>query len=138
MIKGSKMTPEQRARISSAKKGRPNGRLGVRHTPETRALISQRVRERALRGEACHSYKDGRVAERRGQRFSQEYKRWRYDVFTRDGFTCQQCGDDRGGNLVAHHIEGFAENELKRFDVDNGVTWCRPCHNRHHKEHGYG
>lgn len=126
--------------MSAAAKARGNNgnRRGAKHSLESRALISQRTRERTPRGEACHSYKDGKLAERRGLRFSAEYKRWRFDVFLRDGFACQKCGDAQGGNLVAHHIAGFAENELLRFDVDNGVTWCKPCHDTYHREHGYG
>lgn len=126
------MTPEQRARVSAGKKGRPNGRLGKKHTAETRALISQRTRERTPRGEACHSYKDGKVAERRGERFSIEAKRWRTDVFTRDGFTCQDCGDDRGGNLHAHHLKGWADYPDLRFVLANGVTLCETCHRARH------
>lgn len=85
VAKGSTMSAEARAKMSAAAKARPSNRLGVKHTAETRALISQRTRERAPRGPACHSYKDGKLTERRGARFSTEYKRWRYDVFTRDG-----------------------------------------------------
>ncbi len=92
----------------------------------------------ALRGEASPAYRDGKTAERRGERFSAEYKRWRYDVFTRDQFTCQKCGDAKGGNLVAHHIKGFSTFPDLRYVLANGVTWCRPCHDAHHQEHGYG
>jgi NUMOD3 motif len=39
-----------------------NGRRGKKHTLETRAKISQVVRERTPRGKRCHSYKDGKLA----------------------------------------------------------------------------
>ena len=77
---------------------------------EARKKISQKLRERGAKGERCHSYKDGKLEERRGQRKSRKYARWRYDVFHRDGFACQHCGDDKGGNLNAHHIKSFAEH----------------------------
>lgn len=108
--------------------GRPHPRVGAKLSLETRARISQRLRETAVRGEACHSYKDGRLAERRDQRLSIEYKRWRYDVYLRDGFACRHCGDDRGGNLHAHHVKAFADHPDLRLDVDNGITLCEPCH----------
>src|SRR5579859_8266718 len=103
MVKrGTKMSEASRFKMSEAAKKRPSNRTGKRHTPENRAKISKITRERTPRGNRCHSCKDGKLAERRDQRFSQEYKRWRYDVFLRDRFTCQECGDHRGGNLVAH------------------------------------
>lgn len=133
MRAGSKMTVEQRARVSAGKRGRSNGRLGLRHSMETRAKISRRTREAMPRGAALPSYKDGRLAERRGARFSTAYKRWRYDVFVRDAFTCQDCGDGRGGNLVAHHVLPFADYPALRFEVSNGVTLCSPCHDERHR-----
>lgn len=127
-MKGKKMSEESRAKMSAAAKARPSNRLGKKHSEETRKKISQVTREKALRGEDCPSYVDGRVAERMSLRFSPEMKRWRYDVFSRDGFCCCHCGDDRGGNLNAHHIKPFAEYPDLRLDVDNGITLCEPCH----------
>lgn len=132
VAKGTVMSDEARRKMSEAAKARPSNRLGKKHTPETRALISQRTRERALRGEACHSFKDGGLAERRGERFSPKYKRWRFDVFARDGFACTHCGDKRGGNLHAHHVKGFADYPELRFSVPNGLTLCMTCHKALH------
>ncbi len=117
---------------ASAKMRTDQRRLGKKHTPASRLKISQTTRENAVRGEKCHSYKDGKLTERRGQRFSQEYKRWRYNVFSHDHFTCQQCGDKRGGNLIAHHIKPFADYPELRFEISNGITLCESCHDRIH------
>ena len=133
-MKGKKMSVESRGKMSEAAKRHRSNRIGKKHSPETRLKISRVVRERAYRGKRCHSYKDGNVAKRRGQRFSPEYKRWRFDVFARDQFTCQKCGDARGGNLVAHHIRAFADESHLRFDVANGITLCRNCHNHAHRK----
>lgn len=126
------MSAESRAKMSEAAKKRGSNRTGIKHTLETRQKISERTRERTPRGEACHSFKDGKLAERRDQRFSRDYKRWRYDVFLRDAFTCQECGDARGGNLNAHHIKGFADFPELRFEVSNGITLCETCHGKKH------
>jgi 5-methylcytosine-specific restriction endonuclease McrA len=131
-MKGKQLSEETRQKISTARKGKPSGRLGIRHTVETRIKISERTRERAWRGDQLPQYKDGQLAERRGQRFSGEYKRWRFDVFARDHFTCQECGDARGGNLVAHHIKPFAAYPDLRFAVSNGITLCQKCHDALH------
>ncbi|MBI5940104.1 MAG: HNH endonuclease [Caulobacterales bacterium] len=131
-MKGKRMSDEARAKMSAAAKARPSNRLGKRHTPEVRAKISAVTRERTPRGEAAPGFIDGKGAERRGQRLTPELKRWRYDVFARDQFTCQDCGDDRGGNLHAHHIKPFANFPALRFDLANGVTLCEDCHRARH------
>lgn len=66
------------------------------------------------------------------------YKEWRLSVFERDNYTCQCCGDDTGGNLVAHHILNYSEHPKLRVDVDNGITLCDiKCHKAFHDEYGY-
>jgi len=84
---------------------------------------------------------------------------WRPAVYERDSYTCQQCGDDRGQNLNAHHIvplakivarkkralrpdldtpedrAAFAHALLADPDItslDNGITLCESCHRAHH------
>jgi len=75
-------------------------------------------------------------------RRSFKYRQWRSDVFTRDDFTCQECGDNKGGNLEAHHIDSFVEiirrNKIKTIEqaldceelwnINNGLTLCKKCH----------
>lgn len=60
-------------------------------------------------------------------RNSSEYREWRNQVYQRDNYICQRC-KIRGGRLVAHHIKFFVTNPESRIDLDNGVTYCRPCH----------
>ena len=133
-FKGQSHTPATRARMSEAARNRPSNRLGKRHTLKARKRISEIVRERTPKGPACHSYKDGKLAERRGERLTAEYKRWRYDVYVRDGFACRHCGDARGGNLHAHHVKPFATHPELRLDVANGITLCEPCHKAVHAQ----
>lgn len=133
-FRGHKHSDEAKRKMSLARKGKPSPRRGVPRTPKDRIKISIGTREKTPRGEECHSYKDGKAAERRGQRFSMQYKRWRFDVYSRDNFTCQRCGDARGGNLHAHHIKPFADYPELRFDVSNGVTLCEECHKREHSK----
>lgn len=132
-MKDKKMSEEARRKMSEAAKNRPSNRLGKGHSLETRAKISATTRERTPRGPECHSYKDGKYPERRKQRFSMEYKRWRFDVFMRDRFTCQHCGDNRGRNLHAHHIKPFATHPELRFEISNGITLCETCHAKEHQ-----
>lgn len=78
-------------------------------------------------GEKHWNWKGGVTPESRRIRQSAEYKKWRKDIFTRDNWICRDCGD-RGGELHAHHIFEFAKYEERRFDVANGITLCRSCH----------
>lgn len=113
-------------------KGRIGHRNGIPHTPETRKKISEMTKLRTPRGKSHYSYTHGMAERRRDARRTAEYANWRRDVFSRDGYTCRHCGDNRGGNLHAHHIKPFASCEELRFDVSNGVTLCKSCHEKEH------
>jgi hypothetical protein len=72
-----------------------------------------------------------------------KYRQWRSDVFTRDNFTCQECGH-RGRWIEAHHIRRLREiligNKIKNiydadgceelWDINNGQTLCINCHKK--------
>ena len=63
---------------------------------------------------------------------------WRKEVYTRDNYTCQICGDNSGGNLHAHHLMGYNKYPKQRFDKDNGTTLCIICHMDFHNIYGRG
>ena len=69
-------------------------------------------------------------------RRSSEYKLWVSQIFERDDYTCQSCGE-RGKKLCAHHIVNFSNNENKRLFLQNGVTLCKNCHISFHKQFGF-
>ena len=56
------------------------------------------------------------------------YKKWRKEVYRRDGFKCRwpNCKARRG--LNAHHIKTWAHYPGLRFDPNNGITLCRYHH----------
>ena len=66
------------------------------------------------------------------------YNNFIKSVYERDNYTCQCCGDKRGGNLVAHHLNGYNWDKEHRTDVNNGITLCETCHKKFHKQYGYG
>jgi len=76
--------------------------------------------------------------QRAAGRIYPKYKKWRKEVYERDNYTCQYCGDSVGGNLNAHHIEGYNNNPKLRTDLGNGVTLCEECHLDFHHQYGYG
>lgn len=62
-------------------------------------------------------------------RYSPEAVAWRKSVFERDNYTCQVC-NVRGTYLEADHIKPWAYFPELRFELSNGRTLCRPCHDK--------
>ncbi len=97
-----------------------------------------------IRGENHPNWRGGKTSLILQIRGCFKYRQWRSDVFTRDKFSCQECGDHRGHNLNADHIEPFSfilkNNSItdmntalqceKLWDIDNGRTLCEPCHRK--------
>lgn len=70
--------------------------------------------------------------ERTANRRSKKDKQWRKIIYERDQYTCQVCGDNRGGNLEAHHLYSYTAYPEHRIDVNNGITLCIKCHEDFH------
>lgn len=64
------------------------------------------------------------------------YGLWRKAVFERDNYTCQCCGDFKGGNLRAHHLDAYSWCKERRLDIENGITLCDTCHRKFHSKYG--
>lgn len=87
-----------------------------------------------LVGERGYNYKGGQC-KHPPSRKSRYYTQWRREVFKRDDFTCQMCGDV-GGKLNAHHIMPYRSYKKLRLDVNNGVALCKKCHRSFHSLYG--
>lgn len=85
-----------------------------------------------LRGENNPNWKEDKSRSEKLSRLRKTvaYEEWRKAVFERDNYTCQKCGDNRGGNLEADHIKPFAYFPKLRFEISNGRTLCNECHKR--------
>jgi len=80
---------------------------------------------------------DKSFTERELIRKSIEYIEWRKSVFETGKYTCIKCGQV-GGYLEAHHVFSFDKNVEVRFDIKNGIVFCKHCHTSFHKEYGFG
>lgn len=122
---GKKLTEEHKRRIGEAHKGN-------KCSEEIRVKLSK-----ALKGKNGSNWQGGKTEESKIIRQSVEYRLWRESVFARDNWTCQKCGDNRGGNLNAHHIKNFAQFIELRTSIENGITLCEDCHIKFHKKYGH-
>lgn len=136
-LKGRRVSIETRRKMSEIGKGRVVSdetkeklrlaNLGKRPSVETRLK-----RSKALKGDKCYLWRGGITKDNLARRNSIEIRLWREAVFARDNWTCQNCGDKRGGNLQAHHIKHFSEYPELATSIENGITLCRRCHAKEH------
>lgn len=126
------MSLESRLKMREAALRRPSNRIGKKHSDVTKAKIAAVTRARTPRGSAHYAYRHGTLQRNLSLRRQPEYIAWRTAVFERDGYRCRDCGDDRGGNLRAHHDKPMGQFPELAYDVDNGVTLCHPCHELRH------
>lgn len=135
---------ETRKKLSLARKGKYVGEksywYGKERSMEQRLYLSKiKKASGQWKGENNPRFKEPLTGDKNGNwqggitpinakiRNSEEYFQWKISVFKKDNYTCQCCGIKT--NLEAHHIENFSSNEDKRFEIDNGLTMCKECHN---------
>lgn len=88
--------------------------------------------------EKCPNYRGKHTKEERAkERKSFLDLRWKKAVFERDNYTCQCCGYDKGHILRAHHLNSWHWDINGRYDINNGITLCKYCHDDFHSKHGY-
>lgn len=69
------------------------------------------------------------IMEKHRLRGTTEWCNWRNKVFERDNYTCQEC-KNKGIPIEPHHIIPLRLGFEKVFDINNGITLCRKCHQK--------
>lgn len=144
---------ETKKKMSEAKKGKPSWNKGTKGnipwnkgtkgvmrawnkgTKDLQVAWNKDKKYPQFSGANSGSWKGGITPENVKIRTSLEMNLWRKANMERDNFTCQICGI-RGGELVVHHINNFAEFPELRTSIENGTTFCKQCHSDFHKEYG--
>lgn len=129
-VKGNKFSKEILGKMRMAQ-------LGKKQSLEHRM-------KKGKKGDQHWNWKGGITLIRKRLMESFQYRLWRSDVFTRDNFTCTLCGK-HGGWIEADHFpkpyvqirneygiktieEALSCEEL--WNINNGRTLCRNCHNK--------
>ena len=147
--KGATMPEEARKRISQSLKGVNTWSRGRKMSLEARRKMSENNARywRGKTGKNHAHWKEFKLTPLYFQiRNCFQYRQWRWDVYTRDDFTCVLCGRKKevSGKLEADHFpkmfsEIFKEYNIRTYDeaiaceelwnVNNGRTLCQKCHN---------
>lgn len=133
-FKGKKHTPDTIEKLRMAHLGKPSNRKGIPRTVDERIKISQGVKSsgKVRRGESNPRWDGGKSSEVVKAKASLDYRLWKEAVNARDNFTCQDCGGTDLNIIETHHIKPFAKFPDERYDVNNGITLCRFCHQLRH------
>jgi thymidylate synthase (FAD) len=129
---GFKHTEETKKKLSDINKGKGLGnangfKKGIPPWNKGKEMLNQR-------GEKCHFWRGG-LTRLNNVRRCLEYNLWRKSILEKDNFTCQKY-KIRGGELVAHHINNFAEFPELRFAINNGMVLSKKAHREFHKKYG--
>ncbi len=133
---GKKMSEEAKHKIRLSKLGSKNPMFGKIQSEET---VERRISQ--IRRENHWNWKNGKTSIRNRIKSYGKYLKWRSEVLERDNYHCQGCGKNNC-KLDVHHIipirdilefynikkqeEAFDCKDL--WDIDNGMTVCRRCH----------
>ena len=159
-ITGKKASAKTRKKMSLARKGKKMPPFTKKHKENLSKVMAGRIpwnkgkkgvqtsywkgkRNPHMVGEKNPSWRGGVTALGLKIRRLPEFKKWRKSVFERDSYACQKCGDNKGGNLEAHHLVPLAwliyyhgckkiEDVVgcdELWDINNGQTLCKDCHN---------
>lgn len=109
--------------------------IGKKRSPEM-IKINTLSRKKTYKKENHPRWKGGITNINASLRKTIEYKQWRSNVFIRDNYCCKVCNDT--GELNVHHIISFTEvmNTEMQYNINNGITLCKMCHIRFHKDYG--
>lgn len=101
-----------------------------------KTILCVRCFAKTRSGEKSKFWKGGITPINQKIRGSVEYNEWERSVKKKDKYLCQKCYKNKKEKLVAHHILNFSGHINLRFDINNGITFCKRCHGWFHRIYG--
>jgi hypothetical protein len=99
---------------------------------EVNGFIKTKINIKALPiGAGHYNWDGGKTKDSLKARTNTKSYNFRKNVLKRDEKICQNCGSNE--NLHVHHIKSFSKHPESRYDVNNGITLCKQCHQKEHK-----
>lgn len=141
--KGKLYSNKTRTKISIGNTGKhlsdeTRQKMSLSHKNKKRKPFSPQHKQKisnAQKGNSNSFWKGGISTINNKIRNCPQYLFWRKAILQRDNFTCQKT-EQKGGDLVAHHINNFADFPELRFAIDNGITLSKKAHKEFHKKYG--
>ena len=157
--KGIPMSKSAKIKLSKSLKGRPANKTSFKkghipwHKGKSNIYDKQVIKKMSAtrKGQWVKdknpNWKGGITPLVKTIRTSFKYAEWRKEVFERDNWICQKCGQ-HSGILNVHHVIKFS-NIIKNkkiktieealacydlWDLNNGITLCKSCHLKEHRK----
>lgn len=140
----AKNNPEECGIFIDGHKGYDSGykNIGRKFSDESKKRLSDSLKssdifkksaiDRGLkyRGEKHHKFKTGEQCGRN----TIAYKEWRKNIISKFNNICSNCNKTyESKDMIAHHIKNFRNNQDLRYDINNGLLYCRGCHMKIHE-----
>lgn len=136
-IRQSEKTKKKRSKLMMGNKNALGYKLTDKQLKNRKGIIPWNKNKKSLQSKEHHwNWQGGINPENDTIRKSIDSRLWREAVFARDNWTCQKYGI-KGGKLMAHHIQNFAQYPELRFAIDNGITLSDKAHREFHKIYGF-
>jgi len=107
---------------------------------KTRIKLSQNSWMRGKFGNQCPNFNPNLTEKQRKlNRYTSGDCFWIKSVKEKDQYTCQCCGyvgEPNDGIMCAHHLNNKNDFKEQRLVLENGITLCKECHKKIHKEYG--
>lgn len=80
-----------------------------------------------------HKWRKGSINNKK-VRFNKKYINWRENVIQKQAYKCGKCGSNKAEHC--HHILNYSSHINLRYDVKNGLLFCKECHEKFHELFG--